>query len=245
MKRSKILAIVLTAITVVSMLTSCSSSGSVTSEVSTEAVVSEDTIPTEVTEKVTVVSGSQFENPFDILDNPNVEQVELKGYLHVYTVLNSMGFTDIDLFKDTKKDTVRIGIVDDIAVGQFEVDNDNLVWNVRMEKADGIENRTGLEIPDDASVIPWSRDCFEACTYNWGPPPENGKAVGIELTIVYCPETNNLYSFYVKADWMANEKGEFENPSCRTPTDVVLTTEDKELKAKYGQDFFLNTVRVD
>ena len=189
---------------------------------------------------ITVPEFIQFENPFDILDNPNVEVVQPKEKMDILNVLDEMGFTDIDLFKNTKKDTVHIGIAGDVVVAQFEVLEDNLVWTVRMEKANSLENRTGLVIPDDASVIDWSYDCYEALNYNWFNP-----SADIELDIVYCPETNNLYSFYIETNWLAGEDGYFNNPSLRAPTTVVLDSQDKDCERTFGRDFFLNSERVD
>ena len=234
------LAIVLTAIAMATMLTSCGNTKDVTPEVPTKITTSETTMSTETTEESPIINAIQFENLFDILDNPNVEVVKPKEKMDILNVLDEMGFTDIDLFKNTKKDTVHIGIAGDVVVAQFEVEEDNLVWNVRMEKANSLENRTGLVIPDDASVIDWSYDCYEALNYNWFNPSAN-----IELDIVYCPETNNLYSFYIETNWLAGEDGYFNNPSLRAPTTVVLDSQDKDCERTFGRDFFLNSERVD
>ena len=211
-----------------------------TPEVPTKITTSETTMSTETTEESPIINAIQFENLFDILDKPNVEVVKPKEKMDILNVLDEMGFTDIDLFKNTKKDTVHIGIAGDVVVAQFEVEEDNLVWNVRMEKANSLENRTGLVIPDDASVIDWSYDCYEALNYNWFNP-----SADIELDIVYCPETNNLYSFYIETNWLAGEDGYFNNPSLRAPTTVVLDSQDKDCERTFGRDFFLNSERVD
>lgn len=240
MKKRELAAAVIVVTVMSSMLTGCGNPKDVTPEVPTEVTTSETTMPTETTEESPIINAIQFENLFDILDNPNVEVVKPKEKMDILNVLDEMGFTDIDLFKNTKKDTVHIGIAGDVVVAQFEVEEDNLVWNVRMEKANSLENRTGLVIPDDASVIDWSYDCYEALNYNWFNP-----SADIELDIVYCPETNNLYSFYIETNWLAGEDGYFNNPSLRAPTTVVLDSQDKDCERTFGRDFFLNSERVD
>ena len=106
------------------------SSGSSTTIADSNVLKNEmETIATESTEPT--IPKIKFANEFNILKNENVEQVKVTKLTEIYDVLDEHGFVDLDPFLNTKRETVHIGTVDGIIVGQFEVDEDNIVWNFR------------------------------------------------------------------------------------------------------------------
>lgn len=249
MKNRELTAAVILVAVMSSMLTGCGNTQDVATEVSTEVTTPETTMPTETTTATEntepTIPQIKFANEFDILKNENVEQVKVAKLTEIYDILDNNGFTDIDPFLNTKKETVHIGMVDGIIVGQFEVDLDNIVWNFRAEKADKLENRTNLVIPEDADKLDWSVDNYQIdnCTWFVG---ENSKGlIAVELDIAFCPDTNNLYTFYTKTIWENNGEDYFENPSVRSPTTILMSPEYKSYIQGRGRYHTLDIVRVD
>lgn len=248
MMSKKSLAIVLAVIMIASMLTGCGSIQDVTTEVSTEVTTSETTMPTETTaieNTEPTIPKIKFANEFDILNNENVEQVKVAKLTEIYDILDNNGFTDIDPFLNTKKETVHIGMVDGIIVGQFEVDLDNIVWNFRAEKAEKLENRTNLMIPEDAEKLDWSVDNYQIDNYTWFVGENSKGLIAVELDIAFCPDTKNLYTFYTKTVWEDNDEGYFENPSVRGPDTILMRAEYKSYIRQMGRYHTLDVVRVD
>ena len=245
MKNRELTAAVILVAVMSSMLTGCGNTQDVATEVSTEVTTPETTMPTETTTATEntepTIPKIKFANEFDILKNENVEQVKVAKLTEIYDILDNNGFTDIDPFLNTKKETVHIGMVDGIIVGQFEVDLDNIVWNFRAEKADKLENRTNLVIPEDAPTFDGSVDRYQIVNYTWFV----GETIGIDLHIAFCPETKNLYTFYTKAVWPETEEGCFENPSVRGPTTILMSPEYKSYIQERGRYHTLDIVRVD
>lgn len=211
-----------------------------------DSLVSENEVETTATENTeSMFPKIKFANEFNILENENVEQVEVTKLTEIYDILDNNGFVDIDPFLNTKKDTVHIGTVDDIIVGQFEVDSDNIVWNFRAEKAEKLENRTNLVIPEDAEKCDWSVDNYQIDNYNWFVGENSKGLIGIELDIAFCPETKNLYTFYTKTVWEDNGEGYFENPSLRGPVTILMQAEYRSYIRQMGRYHTLDVVRVD
>ena len=208
MKNRELTAAVILVAVMSSMLTGCGNTQDVATEVSTEVTTPETTMPTETTTATEntepTIPQIKFANEFDILKNENVEQVKVAKLTEIYDILDNNGFTDIDPFLNTKKETVHIGMVDGIIVGQFEVDLDNIVWNFRAEKADKLENRTNLVIPEDADKLDWSVDNYQIDNYTWFVGENSKGLIAVELDIAFCPDTNNLYTFYTKTIWENN-----------------------------------------
>lgn len=242
MKKRELSAVV---ILTAALLTACGKPDSVTIETSTEPVISEETMPVEVTEESPVVNVVRFENPFNILENKNVERAKVTQLTEIYDILDNNGFVDIDPFLNTKKDTVHIGTADDIIVGQFEVDLDNIVWNFRAEKAEKLENRTSLVIPEDASEFDCSIDRYQIVNYTWIVGENMNGLIAIDLHIAFCPETKNLYTFYAKTVWKDDGEGNFENPLCRAPTTILMNEEYRSYISQRGRYHTLDVERVD
>ena len=249
MKNRELTAAVILVAVMSSMLTGCGNTQDVATEVSTEVTTPETTMPTETTTATEntepTIPKIKFANEFDILKNENVEQVKVAKLTEIYDILDNNGFTDIDPFLNTKKETVHIGMVDGIIVGQFEVDLDNVVWNFRAEKADKLENRTNLVIPEDADKLDWSVDNYQIDNYTWFVGENSKGLIAVELDIAFCPDTNNLYTFYTKTIWENNGEDYFENPSMRTPDTVLMRAEYKSYIQQMGRYHTLDIVRVD
>lgn len=249
MKNRELMAAVILVAVMSSMLTGCGNTQDVATEVSTEVTTPETTMPTETTTATEntepTIPKIKFANEFDILQNENVEQVKVAKLTEIYDILDNNGFTDIDPFLNTKKETVHIGMVDGIIVGQFEVDLDNIVWNFRAEKADKLENRTNLVIPEDADKLDWSVDNYQIDNYTWFVGENSKGLIAVELDIAFCPDTNNLYTFYTKTIWENNGEDYFENPSVRSPTTILMSPEYKSYIQGRGRYHTLDIVRVD
>ena len=248
MKKRELAAAVIVVTVMSSMLTGCGNPKDVTPEVPTEVTTSETTMPTETTATETTeptIPKIKFANEFDILKNENVEQVKVAKLTEIYDILDNKGFVDIDPFLNTKKETVHIGMVDGIIVGQFEVDSDNIVWNFRAEKAEKLENRTNLVIPEDAEKLDWSVDNYQIDNYSWFVGENSKGLIAVELDIAFCPDTNNLYTFYTKTIWENNGEDYFENPCVRLPTTILMSPEYKSYIQERGRYHTLDIVRVD
>ena len=249
MKNRELMAAVILVAVMSSMLTGCGNTQDIAAEVSTEVTTPETTMPTETTTATEntepTIPKIKFANEFDILNNENVEQVKVAKLTEIYDILDNNGFTDIDPFLNTKKETVHIGMVDGIIVGQFEVDLDNIVWNFRAEKAEKLENRTSLVIPEDAAKCDWSVDNYQIENYNWFVGENARGLIGIELDIAFCPETKNLYTFYTKTVWEDDGEGNFKNPSLRGPNTILMNEEYRSYIRQMGRYHTLDVVRVD
>ena len=238
MKKRELAAAVIVVTVMSSMLTGCGNPKDVTPEVPTEVTTSETTMPTETTATETTeptIPKIKFANEFDILKNENVEQVKVAKLTEIYDILDNNGFVDI----------VHIGMVDGIIVGQFEVDSDNIVWNFRAEKAEKLENRTNLVIPEDAEKLDWSVDNYQIDNYSWFVGENSKGLIAVELDIAFCPDTNNLYTFYTKTIWENNGEDYFENPCVRLPTTILMSPEYKSYIQERGRYHTLDIVRVD
>jgi len=124
------------------------------------AVTTEPTLPPE-TEPPKIPVNEALSNIWDIMDNECVEEIPiLPGLLldDIEDWMEETEFKEIKLHQRTYWNTVRLGVYEDMAVARIsmlEGDNfsgEELVWNVRMEKADKLENKTAIEIPEDADT---------------------------------------------------------------------------------------------
>ena len=208
----------------------------------TTVVVTEETIvPTEAIETTmpAVDVNEALSNVWDIMDNACVEEIPiLPGLLldDIEDWMETTEFTEIKLYQRTYWNTVRLGVYEDVAVAQIsmlEGDNftgEDLVWNVRMEKADKLENKTAIIIPEDAvsgefDVLGKGDVRIPAKYYNWvisGSADDTSKpAVLAYMYQVYFEDTQNLYTIYTD-DYVFTWDGDsWESNSDRSPT-VVL-----------------------
>lgn len=166
----------------------------------TDVAVSVEEVAEETTEstKPLVDVNEALSNVWDIMDNEYVEEIPiLPGLLldDIEDWMETTEFTEMKLYQRTKWDSVRLGVYEDIAVAQYIMDIDeDLVWNVRMEKSDTHENKTAIVIPEYAQSDEWMNYSPEVpCKwYNWS----NEDGTWTEMYIVYFAETKNLYTFY-------------------------------------------------
>ena len=227
-----------------------------TTETTAATEPSETTAPAEPEEALvpippTVDSDIVFENPFDILNNSNVKKVTPNSYADVYKFLDGKGFSDIDIFREVDPDSVHLGVAADdknVVVGQFSFKRDDLVWNVRMEKADALENRTGIDMPtertpkiglapfqlsiNDNSKVPYQEiDCHWFLSGNFNRQPEIGEEFpAVEMCIAYFPKTGNLYSFYIQDTYVFDGKW-LKSPGVSSPS-CLLNSRFEEMYAK-------------
>ena len=206
-----------------------------------ETTVATEAIPE--TTKITEGSSIVLQNVWDIMDNEGVEEIEFLKGLEVSDIdrwQKSSPFKEIKLYQRTIYETLRLGTIGDVAVAQFVTNPDEYqtdydysedpVWNVRMEKSDGLKNNTGIEIPEDTWYAeytvnrPNGKTATVVC-YDWpieGDPEDTTAPVKtVELYIAYFEDTQNLYSIYTNGAVYKYRGGQWFNNMVRDPL-VVL-----------------------
>jgi PBP1b-binding outer membrane lipoprotein LpoB len=203
-------------------------------ETETATVNSQESTPVPETEAATVPL--ELSNPWDIMDNPEVEEIPLLRGLEVEGLkqwMESTEFQEIKLYQRTHLKSIRLGTCGDVAVAQMSMCGDNewetdgVIWNVRMEKADKLENRTGIEIPENADsyedFLTIKKNYTSQC-YFWpidGDPENSTHPIScVEMIFFYFEDTKNLYSIYTNQIlYSRNAKGS-ESNSIRVPSVV-------------------------
>ena len=199
----------------------------------TDAAVPVEEVTEETTEATmpTVDVNEALSNVWDIMDNECVEEIPiLPGLLldDIEEWKKTTEFTEIKLEQRTYWDTVRLGVYGDMAVAQISMvkennfDGEELVWNVRMEKADKLENKTSIVIPEDASIsdtVVFDTENREVpgLYYFW----ENGDGTCTSMYIMYFEETQNLYTIYTNDVVFTQVNGRWESNSNRSPLVIV------------------------
>ena len=80
---------------------------------------------------------------FILVNSPDFEPFE---FSHINLMLEREGIDDINFFRHTKSDSIKVGKIGDIIVGQMQMDDDDIVWNIRIEKADDFINNTDIDL---------------------------------------------------------------------------------------------------
>lgn len=237
-----------TVLVLAALLAACGKVETLQPETTKEEVTTETTIPTEETTAATTEETTEptvsvneaLSNVWDIMDNECVEEIPiLPGLLldDIKDWMKETEFTEIKLYQRTYWNTLRLGTYGDMAVARIsmlEGDNftgEELAWNVRMEKSDKLENKTAIEIPEDAYTGEYAllrkKTDEEVLVhyYQWfssGDPEDKSQPVyGSELYLIYFEDTQNLYTIYSnELYWKWNGK-QWESNSNRGPT-VIL-----------------------
>lgn len=185
-------------------------------EAPTEAPA-EATSPPE-TEVPVISTTESLANIWDVMDNEGVAEIELLAGLEVDDIdawQKKSDFQEIKLYQRTIHETIRLGTIGNITVAQFVTNPDvyqtdydysgDPVWNVRMEKSDGLQNNTGIEIPEDAwyGTYTINRPKGQTVTqhyYEWviegSPEDTSAPAKVVALNLICFEDTQNLYSIY-------------------------------------------------
>ena len=88
---------------------------------------------------------------FILVNSPDFEPFEVS---QIPAMLAKEGMNNgIDFFKHTKHETIKVGKLGDVIVGQVQMDDDDVVWNVRIEKADDFVNNTGIDMSNAQSFF--------------------------------------------------------------------------------------------
>lgn len=130
-----------------------------TQEISTEATIEATTEAATETEKIveaTEPTEAPQEEPYDgftLVNSPDFEPFEVFGEKHLQTILEREGIDGIDFFNHTKPETIKVGKIGDVFVGQVQMDDDDVVWNVRIEKADDFVNNTGIDMSKAENLL--------------------------------------------------------------------------------------------
>lgn len=187
-------------------------------------------------------------NVWDIVDNDLVEETTiLPGLLldDIAKWMETTEFTEIKPHQRTYWDKVRLGTYQDVAVAEIvmtkedNVHSEDLVWNVRMEKSDKLENKTTIEIPADASISDtWVTDAngneVPGYYYFW----ENDNGTCSAMYIIYFADTQNLYTIYTDGIVFTQVNGEWVSNNTRSPIVVLnhISTDSKDLYENPFQD---------
>ena len=136
-------------------------------------------------------------NIWDLMDNEAVEEEEiLPGLIldDLDALTERMGFTEITLYQRANVESIRVGVVGDAIVATLCMGDDDVLWNVRMEKAEAQENRVAVELPADTEVVSWTNQDprFPITSYHY----EYEKFKFIAIYTAYFEDTKNLYTFY-------------------------------------------------
>ena len=144
MKIQKNWAIILTVIAA-ALLTACGKAQ--TPEVNEPPVeTAAQTTPVEVTEETTEPTedaNAALTNIWSIMDNECVEEIPILPGLLLDDIkgwMKETEYKEIKLYQRTNWRTVRLGVYGDMAMAQVSVDDETLVWNIRMEKSDSIRD---------------------------------------------------------------------------------------------------------
>ena len=134
---------------------------------------------------------------WNIMENEAVEaQALLPGQIvdDLDALTERMGFTEIKLYQRANMESIKVGVVGDAVVATLCMDGDDVLWNVRMEKADAQENRVAVALPDDTEVVSWTNQdpSFPITSYHY----EYEKFKFIVIYTAYFEDTKNLYTFY-------------------------------------------------
>lgn len=149
----------------------------------------------ETTNPHTMDVNEALTNVWRIVENDCVDEVPILRGLMLDDIMDWMEqteFKEMRLYQRTNWNTVRLGTIGDMAVAQFSLDDEDLVWNVRMEKSTKRENRTSIEIPADAYTEILQFDFADVEYFQW----ENGDGTWTKIYFTHFPETNNLYTIY-------------------------------------------------
>ena len=115
----------------------------------TESTTEEMPEPTETTPDETEEDYFQSDD-FILVNSPDFEPFEVS---QIPAMLVEEGIDGIDFFKHTKHETIKVGKLGDVIVGQVQMDDDDVVWNLRIEKADDFVNNTGIDMSNAENII--------------------------------------------------------------------------------------------
>ena len=88
---------------------------------------------------------------FILVNSPDFEPFEVS---QIPAMLAKEGMNNgIDFFKHTKHETINVGKLGDVIVGQVQMDDDDVVWNVRIEKADDFINSMGFDMSNAQNIL--------------------------------------------------------------------------------------------
>ena len=185
------------------LLTGCGAEATPATETAAPAVA-ETALPAEAEETTestepTVNVNELLTNVWDILDNEAVEEIPLLPGLEMDDVQiwqETTRYQEIKLYQRTRVETIRMGQIGDVVVAQYAMDTDDpsLLWNVRMEPAESLDHKTGIQVPEDAEVGQWENldPAVPMRFHIWS----NGDGTTTSMYTAYFADTGNLYTFY-------------------------------------------------
>lgn len=227
-----------------------------TQEISVEATIEATTeAATEAEEiiKATEPTEAPQEEPYDgftLVNSPDFEPFEVFGEEHLQTILEREGIEDVNFFKHTKSESIKVGKIDDVIVGQMQMDEDDIVWNVRIEKADDFVNNTGIDMSSAEIMHEYEQtvngmrfinkryivdfadmDAIDAAL-EAGEELNLSNARVVEIEFVLNETKSILYTFYAERCWVKTGENSITFvPPERGPAAILKSDADYEMEA--------------
>lgn len=216
-------------------------------ESTTEAQEPTETTPDEVEE-------DYFQSDdFILVNSPDFEPFEFFGEKHLQTILEREGVNNgIDFFSHTKPDSIKVGKLGDVVVGQVQMDDDDVVWNVRIEKADDFVNNTGIDMSNAQSFFEEDRvstiggmtfitrkyridltDVDEVgALYEATGVWDVTKIHSIEIRMFLNKTKSTLFTIYSHVYWEQQGEDTFGPPIKRDPVGLMKSESDYQMEAQ-------------
>lgn len=229
-------------------------------EVATEETeVSEATESTTEAQEPTETTPDEAEedyfqsDDFILVNSPDFEPFEFFGKKHLQTILEREGVNNgIDFFNHTKPDSIKVGKLGDVIVGQVQMDDDDVVWNVRIEKADDFVNNTGIDMSnaqsffekDIVSTIGGMTFVTRKYRINLTDVDEVGalydatgvwdttKMHSIEIRLFLNQTKSTLFTIYSHVYWEQHGEDTFGPPIKRDPIGMMKSEADYQMEAQ-------------
>ena len=194
------------------------------------------------------------EEPYDgftLVNSPDFEPFEFVGENQLQMILEREGIEGINFFKHTNPDSIKVGKLGDVVVGQVQMADDGIVWNFRIEKADDFVNNTGFDMSLAENKF---RDCEEverivnkmtfierSCYIDltdWDEVYAIKDATGewdltnvhsIEISLVLNKTKSTLFTFYSDVYWVKFGENSMGAPIERHPIGMMKSESDYAL----------------
>lgn len=186
---------------------------------------------------------------FILVNSPDFEPFEFFGEKHLQTILQREGIEELNFFRYTNPDSIIVGKIGDIIVGQMQMD-DGVVWNVRIEKADDFVNNTGIDMSSAEKTSEHERsvhgmqlvyktyvvdfadmDAIDAAL-EAGEELNLSIARAVKIEFVLNQTKSMLYTFYMEGCWEKTGENSIKfDPSNRAPSAIIKSDADYEMEA--------------
>ena len=191
---------------------------------------------------------------FILVNSPDFEPFEFFGRAHLQTILEREGVNNgIDFFLRTKPETIKVGKIGDVVVGQVQMDDDDVVWNVRIEKADDFVNNTGIDMSNAENILGDKDEIVRTiggmtfierdyridltdvdevgALYDATGVWDTTKMHSIEIRLFLNQTKSTLFTIYSHVYWEQHGENTFGPPIKRDPVGMMKSESDYALEA--------------